>query len=126
MHFYPPIQPSLLTKLLNLLRFLTATFICAMWIVQNLLHLTVSSVKTKLHASSFLCCRVLTPSLLLPLNSMDLTRVHCSSYLVQISHTFSCKVCGVWEGTTNTHISPKCRMIMHFLDRFGMTSLGFN
>lgn len=75
------------------------------WTVQYLLHLTVPSVKIKLRASSLLCCGAFTPSLFLPPNTVDLTRVHCRSRLVQISHTFSWKIC-MWERMTNTHISP--------------------
>jgi len=128
MHFYPPIQPSLLTMLLYILRLWTATFICSEWIVQYLHHLTVSYVKTKLHASSLLCCRVSTPSLLLPPNTIDLTRVHCNSCLVCISHTFSCKVC-VW-GEQRISIFPHkvgwWGSSDALLDHFGITFIGFN
>lgn len=103
-HFYPPVQPSLLVMLQNLPIFWTATFICTERIVQYLLHPTVT-LKTKLHGSSLLCCRVFTSSLLLPPNTW--TSPECTAALIWSRFPIHSPAWYVWEGIVNIYICPQ-------------------
>lgn len=65
----PTFLSCLIAKLLSLW---TAPFVCTEWVLQCLLHKINSCVKTKLHANSWIFCRVFTPALPLPFSTVVL------------------------------------------------------